>query len=97
MELALDASKAGRVLERGRSERIDSVLDDPEVDQHVARRLGVRSALYVPLVVRGRAIGVVIAHDKHGASTPAFSRGRSPPRRVARRLAPRSPSTSPSE
>ena len=73
VELALDSSKTGRVLERGRSERIDSLLDDPEVDQHVTRRLGVHSALYVPLVVRGRAIGVVIAHDKRGNSTPAFS------------------------
>ncbi len=72
MELALGASKAGRVLERGRSERIDSVLDDPEVDQQAARRLGVHSALYVPLVVRGRPIGILIAHDKQGAS-PIFT------------------------
>jgi signal transduction histidine kinase len=72
MELALSGSKAGRVLERGRSERIDSLLDDPEVDQQATRRLGVHSALYVPLLVRGRAIGVVIAHDKQGP-TPVFS------------------------
>ena len=72
MELALDGSKAGRVLERSRSERIDSVLDDPEIDQRATRRLGVHSALYVPLIARGRTIGVVIAHDKVG-STPAFS------------------------
>jgi signal transduction histidine kinase len=71
LELALHGSKAGRVLERGRSERIDSLLDDPEVDQQATRRLGVHSALYVPLLVRGRAIGVVIAHDKQGP-TPAF-------------------------
>jgi signal transduction histidine kinase len=72
MQLALDGSKAGRVLERGRSERVDSVLDDPEIDQQATRRLGVHSALYVPLIVRGAAIGVVIAHDKRGA-TPAFT------------------------
>jgi signal transduction histidine kinase len=72
MELELDGSKAGRVLERGRSERIDSVLEDPEIDQQAARRLGVHSALFVPLIVRGRTIGVVIAHDKQGA-TPSFS------------------------
>jgi signal transduction histidine kinase len=71
MELALAGSKAGRVLERGRSERIDSVLEDPEVDQAAARRLGVHSALYVPLVARGRAIGVVVAHDKRQGG-PAF-------------------------
>ena len=72
MELEFAGSKAGRVLERGRSERIDSVLDDPEIDQQATRRLGVHSALFVPLVVRGRTIGVVIAHDRQGA-TPAFS------------------------
>jgi signal transduction histidine kinase len=72
MELALAGSKSRRVLERGRSERIDSLLDDPEVDQQATRRLGVHSALYVPLMVRGRPIGIVIAHDKQGA-TPAFS------------------------
>ena len=72
MELALSGSKAGRVLQRGRSERIDSVFDDPEIDQQATRRLGVQSALYVPLLARGRAIGIVIAHDKHGP-IPAFS------------------------
>ena len=60
------------MLERGRSERIDSLLDDPEVDQQATRRLGVHSALYVPLIVRGRPIGVVIAHDKQG-TTPFFT------------------------
>ena len=70
--LAFGSSKAGRVLERGRSERVDSVIDDPEVDQQAARRLGVRSALYVPLIARGRTIGVLIAHDKAGAK-PVFS------------------------
>lgn len=69
MELLLGGSKAGRVLERGRSERIDSLLDDPEVDQQATRRLGVHSALYVPLIVRGRPIGIVIAHDKQGTTT----------------------------
>jgi signal transduction histidine kinase len=69
MELELGGSKTGRVLQRGRSERVDSVLDDPEIDQQVARRMGIRSALYVPLVVRGRPIGVVVAHDKLGATS----------------------------
>ena len=72
MELEFGRSKAGRVLERGRSERIDSVLDDPEIDQQATRRLGVHSAVFVTLVVRGRTIGVVIAHDRQG-HTPAFS------------------------
>ena len=71
MQLEFANSKAGRVLERGRSERVDSVLEDLEIDQQAARRLGVHSALFVPLIARGRPIGVVIVHDKVGA-TPAF-------------------------
>jgi signal transduction histidine kinase len=72
MDLELGGSKTGRVLQRGRSERVDSVLDDPEIDQQVARRMGVRSAVYVPLFVGARAIGVVVAHDKIG-STSSFT------------------------
>jgi len=60
------SSKSGRVLERGRSERVDSVLDDPDVDNEAMRLIGARSGLWVPLVVRGRAIGVLAAHDKLG-------------------------------
>jgi signal transduction histidine kinase len=72
LELAARESKAGRVLERARSERVDTVVEDAEIDQNVARRLGVTSALYVPLVVHRRPIGVVIAHDRDGAD-PRFS------------------------
>jgi len=59
-------SKSGRVLERRRSERSDSVLDDPEVDQDVTRRIAVRTGLWVPLIARNEAIGVIAAHDKEG-------------------------------
>jgi signal transduction histidine kinase len=65
-------SKTGRVLQRGSSERVDSLLEDPEVDQDVARRLGAMTGMYVPLIVRGRAIGVLVAHDKIGPD-PRFS------------------------
>lgn len=68
-----DASKAGLVLERRRSERVDSVLDDPEVDQDAARRLGARSGLWVPLLARDRAIGVIVAHDRLASPDARFS------------------------
>ncbi|HSI97558.1 MAG TPA: GAF domain-containing sensor histidine kinase [Gaiellaceae bacterium] len=70
--LKLRGSKVGRVLERARSERVDSVVDDREVDQQIARELGIATAIYAPLVVKGRAIGVIAAHDKHG-DDPRFS------------------------
>jgi signal transduction histidine kinase len=66
------ASKSVRVLGRGRSERVDSLLDDPEVDQEFTRRLAASTALYVPLLVGGEAIGIVVAHDKHGRD-PRFT------------------------
>jgi signal transduction histidine kinase len=66
IELLSRESKTGRVLERGRSERVDSLLEDPEVNQDVARRLGARTGLYVPLRARERPIGVLVAHDKLG-------------------------------
>jgi signal transduction histidine kinase len=65
-------SKTMRVLERRRSERVDSVLDDPEVDHESARLLGARTSLYVPLIVRDAAMGVIAAHDKEGAD-PRFT------------------------
>jgi signal transduction histidine kinase len=66
VEYLTDSTKTARVLERSRSERVDSLLDDPEVDQNIARRLGATAGLYVPLLARERAIGVLVAHDKLG-------------------------------
>jgi len=59
-------SKSVRVLERRRSERVDSVIDDPEVDHEFSRRVGARAALWVPLLVRDEAIGLLFAIDKTG-------------------------------
>jgi signal transduction histidine kinase len=67
-------SKSRRVLERRQSARVDSILDDPEVDQDEARRMGILTGLYVPLVAHGRAIGIIAVHDKLGADV-RFSDG----------------------
>ena len=71
--LPRSGSKAGRALDERRSERVDSVLDDPEVDPVITRRLGATTGLWVPLVARGRPIGVLAAHDKLGATDGRFS------------------------
>jgi signal transduction histidine kinase len=65
-------SKSGRVLDRRRSERVDSTLEDIEVDQEIARRVGMRSGVFVPMIVGDRAIGVIAAHNKHGRD-PRFT------------------------
>ena len=65
-------SKSARVLERRRSERVDSLLDDHEVEVEVARRMGGSAALYVPLMLRDEAIGVITVADKIGPD-PRFS------------------------
>ncbi len=59
-------SKSGAVLERRRSERIDSVIDDPEVNREVTRRAGARTGMWVPLIARDQVIGVLEIHDKEG-------------------------------
>jgi signal transduction histidine kinase len=65
-------SKAGRTLARQRPERIDSLIDDPEVDQTAPRLVEATAALYVPLVSQGRSVGVLAVYDKRGAD-PRFS------------------------
>jgi signal transduction histidine kinase len=60
-------SRQARTFARGRSERIDSVLEDPEMDQVLAGRVGAVAALFVPLVVHDRAIGIMYAFNKDGA------------------------------
>jgi signal transduction histidine kinase len=71
-ELGLDGSKAGRVLERGRSERVDSLLDDREANVEFTRSIGARAGLWVPLLVQGRPIGVLTAYDKQDAPDARF-------------------------
>jgi signal transduction histidine kinase len=66
------ASKAGAVLLRGRSERVDAVLDDPEVVQDFARHFDALTGLYVPLLTRDGPIGIVFAHDRRGRD-PRFT------------------------
>src|SRR4029079_4603486 len=70
--LSRDGSKSGRVLERRRSERVDSTLEDVEVDQELARRVGLRSGLFVPMIAPDRPSGVIAAHSKLGPD-PRFT------------------------
>ena len=67
IRLQRDDSKTGKVLERRRSERVDSMIDDIEMDQDAGRKMGARTGLFVPMLLRDRAIGVISAHDKEGS------------------------------
>jgi signal transduction histidine kinase len=64
--ISRSGSKSGAVIERRRSERIDSVIDDPEVNREVTRRAGARTGMWVPLIARNQVIGVLEIHDKEG-------------------------------
>jgi signal transduction histidine kinase len=66
-------TKSGAVLESGAGERADSAPEGPPVDHDLDGRLAARTSLWVPLVVRDRAIGVIAAHDKLDRSEPHFS------------------------
>jgi len=57
-------SKLGRVLERQQSSRVDSLIDDPDVDQSETRAMGARTGLYAPMIARSRGLGVIAVHDK---------------------------------
>ncbi|MGH3023957.1 MAG: GAF domain-containing protein [Gaiellaceae bacterium] len=70
--LSVDRSKGGRVFREGAGARIDSLLDDPEVDAELSRRVGARAGLWVPLLARGESLGVLMALDR-SQSDPRFS------------------------
>jgi signal transduction histidine kinase len=75
---SLERTKLGRVFSRRRSERVDSLADDPEVDREsvlqIAEATGVlpRSALYAPLIKRDRSVGLIAVYDRDGRD-PRFS------------------------
>jgi signal transduction histidine kinase len=72
---SLDHTKLGRVFSRRRSERVDALVDDPEVDREsvlqIAEATGVlpRSALYAPLIKRDRSVGLIAVYDRDGPDT----------------------------
>jgi signal transduction histidine kinase len=66
-------SKSGRVLAGLRSERVDSMIDDPDAAPLVGRLLGARTGLWVPLVASGQGIGVLVAHDRRTTPDGRFA------------------------
>ena len=70
--LSIQRSKSGRVFREGTSARVDSVLDDPETDPELMRRVGARAGLWAPLTLRGESIGVLMALDRRQFN-PRFS------------------------
>ena len=57
---------------RAPASRVDSVLDDPDADPDLMRRVGARAGLWAPLVARGESIGVLMALDRRG-DDPRFT------------------------
>jgi signal transduction histidine kinase len=89
-------SKSGRVFDRRRTDRVDSIFDDPEVDRAVLHDFSEQTDLpvpatgiYVPLVLRDRAIGVVVIHDKLAGGRPSDLRFSDEDVRIAEALAAR--------
>ena len=60
-------SRHARTFTRGKSERVDSLLADPEVDQVLAGRVGAVSALFIPLIFHERPLGIIYAFNKEGS------------------------------
>ncbi len=72
LRLPIERSKSGRVFREGTSARVDSVIDDPDADPDLMRRVGARAGIWAPLVVRGESIGVLMALDRRNPD-PRFS------------------------
>ena len=70
--LSIERSKSGRVFREGTSVRVDSVIDDPDVDPELMRRVGARAGLWTPLTLRDKSIGVLMALDRRQFD-PRFS------------------------
>ena len=66
LRLPIERSKSGRVFREGTSVRVDAVLDDPDADPDLMRRVGARAGLWTPLIVRDQPIGVLMALDRRG-------------------------------
>jgi signal transduction histidine kinase len=64
--LPIERSKSGRVFREGTSVRVDAVLDDPDADPDLMRRVSARAGLWTPLIVRDEPIGVLMALDRRG-------------------------------
>lgn len=61
-------SKTGRVFDRGRSERVDLVIEDVEVYQPASRLMNARAGLFVPLLAGDGAVGMIVAMNKLGGA-----------------------------
>jgi signal transduction histidine kinase len=70
--LSIERSKSGRVFREGTPARVDSVLDDPDADPDLMRRVGARAGLWAPLLIRDDPIGVIMALDRRQPD-PRFS------------------------
>jgi two-component system, NarL family, sensor histidine kinase DevS len=72
LRISAEGSRSGRVFQEATAVRIDSVLDDPEADAELMRKVGARAGLWAPLVVRGEVLGVLVALDRR-RHDPRFS------------------------
>ena len=61
------------MLAERRSARLDPVSGDDERNEELPRSLGVRTGLWVPLVVGERPLGVLAAYDKVGVADGHFN------------------------
>jgi signal transduction histidine kinase len=59
-------SRHARTFTRGKSERVDALLADPEVDQVLAGRVGAVAALFIPLIFHEKPLGIIYAFNKDG-------------------------------
>jgi diguanylate cyclase (GGDEF)-like protein/PAS domain S-box-containing protein len=62
IELKGRTSMTATVFASGRAEFVSDLVSDPRVDRVVAARIGMRSALFQPIVSDGRPLGVLVVY-----------------------------------
>ena len=77
LTVPVSSSKSGKAFLHRQTYRVDSFLDDPEIDHELTERFselaGVpvpRAGIFAPLIVRDRAIGVIVVHDRIDGESP---------------------------
>lgn len=63
LRLNINTSMSGLAVRLNETLRCDDVVNDPRVDRVIARKLGIRSMICVPLIDRARPVGVLKVFD----------------------------------
>ena len=68
MTFSLEASLVGRAVTTGQFQHARDSENDPRVDREATRKIGLRSLIVVPLLLDGKAIGVIVVASRRASA-----------------------------